>query len=163
QGYEELMMISAGGIVIRTPLENISERLGRATSGVILMNLREGDRLAAIAILEPSANGNGDDDGANGSAELSDVSAIDEEALAALFRDEPAVPVPPEDNVYVRFAGYALVGSALAPLIGAYASFVLINVLFWVAAAVATYLLALRFTQHQLTAVLATLLVSTAP
>src|SRR5207237_8801952 len=84
QGYEELMMISAAGIVIRTPLETFSERLGRATSGVSLMNLREGDRLAAIAILEPSANGNGDDDGANGSAELSDVSAIDEEALAAL-------------------------------------------------------------------------------
>src|SRR5215469_2888237 len=61
EGYEELMMISAGGIVIRTPLETISERTGRATSGVILMNLRDGDRLAAIAILEPSPNGNGDD------------------------------------------------------------------------------------------------------
>jgi DNA gyrase subunit A len=60
QGYEELMMISAGGIVIRTPLETISERAGRATSGVILMNLRDGDRLAAIAILEPAPNGNGD-------------------------------------------------------------------------------------------------------
>src|SRR6202022_925769 len=61
RGHEELMMISAGGIVIRTPLETISERAGRATSGVILMNLRDGDRLAAIAILEPSPNGNGDD------------------------------------------------------------------------------------------------------
>src|SRR5207237_3710574 len=61
QGYEELMMISAGGIVIRTPLENISERTGRATSGVILMNLRDGDRLAAIAILEPTPNGGGDE------------------------------------------------------------------------------------------------------
>src|SRR3984893_6053620 len=63
QGHEGLMMISAQGIVIRTPLETISERAGRATSGVILMNLREGDRLAAIAILEPSPNGNGDDNG----------------------------------------------------------------------------------------------------
>jgi DNA gyrase subunit A len=61
EGSEELMMISAGGIVIRTPIETISERTGRATSGVILMNLRDGDRLAAIAILEPSPNGNGDD------------------------------------------------------------------------------------------------------
>src|SRR5204863_3910122 len=42
QGYEELMMISAGGIVIRTPLETISERTGRLTSGVRVMNLREG-------------------------------------------------------------------------------------------------------------------------
>jgi DNA gyrase subunit A len=48
QGYEELMMISAGGIVIRTPLDTVSERTGRATSGVILMNLRDGDRLAAL-------------------------------------------------------------------------------------------------------------------
>src|ERR1043165_6133700 len=28
-------------------------------------------------------------------------------SLAAFFRDETAVPVPPQDNVYVRFAGYA--------------------------------------------------------
>src|SRR5262249_45066291 len=35
-------------------------------------------------------------------------------SLAGFFRDEPAVPVPPQDNVYVRFAGYALLGSALA-------------------------------------------------
>jgi DNA gyrase subunit A len=78
QGHEELMMISAGGIVIRTPLETISERSGRATSGVILMNLREGDRLAAIALLEPSPNGNGDDNGHTVVAEG------DEELLAVL-------------------------------------------------------------------------------
>ena len=66
RGYdEELMMISAGGIVIRTPLETIREYAGRMTSGVILMNLRDGDRLAAIAILEPSTNGNGDDPAAS--------------------------------------------------------------------------------------------------
>jgi DNA gyrase subunit A len=56
-GDEELMMISAGGIVIRTPLDNMPEHVGRIASGVRLMNLREGDRLAAIAILEPSPNG----------------------------------------------------------------------------------------------------------
>jgi DNA gyrase subunit A len=87
QGYEELMMISAQGIVIRTPLETISERTGRATSGVILMNLREGDRLAAIAILEPSPNG----DGGSGEPVASDDEPVDadsevadDEALAAL-------------------------------------------------------------------------------
>jgi DNA gyrase subunit A len=86
QGYEELMMISAGGIVIRTPLETISERTGRATSGVILMNLRDGDRLAAIAILEPSPNGNGDDpaDLEDAEADTEDSEAVDDEALAAL-------------------------------------------------------------------------------
>jgi DNA gyrase subunit A len=57
EGTEELMMISTGGIVIRTPIETISEHSGRATSGVTVMKLRDGDRLAAIALLEPSANG----------------------------------------------------------------------------------------------------------
>jgi DNA gyrase subunit A len=78
EGSEELMMISAGGIVIRTPIETISERTGRATSGVILMNLRDGDRLAAIAILEPSPNGNGDDHPGDA------VGEEDEAVLAAL-------------------------------------------------------------------------------
>src|SRR3979411_387382 len=84
-------------------------------------------------------------------------------SLAGFFRDEPAVPVPLEDNVYTRFAGYPLVGSILAPVLGAYASFVLVNVLFWAAAAVATYALAIRFTRSTTTAVLAALLGSTAP
>jgi hypothetical protein len=84
-------------------------------------------------------------------------------SLAGFFRDEPAVPVPLEDNVYTRFAGYPLVGSVLAPLVGTYASFVLVNVLFWVAAALATYLLAIRLTGSLVTASLAALLVSTAP
>ncbi|MBV9599400.1 MAG: DNA gyrase subunit A [Chloroflexi bacterium] len=91
QGDEELMMISAGGIVIRTPLETMREHAGRMTSGVIMMNLREGDRLAAIAILEPSANGNGNDDGDSPGEldselepEPEETDVVDEEALAAL-------------------------------------------------------------------------------
>jgi hypothetical protein len=84
-------------------------------------------------------------------------------SLAAFFRDEPAVPVPPQDNVYVRFAGYALVGSVLAPVVGTYASFVLVNILFWVAGALATYALATRLTHDRLIAVLAAILVATAP
>src|SRR5581483_6736854 len=90
-GHEELMMISAGGIVIRTPLDTISERTGRATSGVILMNLRDGDRLAAMAILEPSPNGNGDEPGDGevvlGEEVVDDVEVVDEDALAALPTD----------------------------------------------------------------------------
>src|SRR5213595_1359052 len=49
-------------------------------------------------------------------------------SLGGFFRDEPAVPVPPQDNVYTRFAAYPLVGSVLAPLVGAYASFIVMNV-----------------------------------
>ena len=84
-------------------------------------------------------------------------------SLAGFFRDEPAVAVPPEDNVYVRFAGYALLGSVLAPLVGTYPSFVIVNVLFWVAAALATYALAMRYTRERVVAGLAALLVATAP
>ncbi|MDQ3811770.1 MAG: DNA gyrase subunit A [Chloroflexota bacterium] len=79
QGYEELMMISSNGIVIRTSIESISERTGRSTGGVILMRLDDGDRLAAIAILEPSLNG-----GDNGPQLLSEVEIVaDEPEVAA--------------------------------------------------------------------------------
>src|SRR5207248_5010032 len=51
-GYD-LMLISHDGTVIRTAAEGIS-RMGRATQGVRLMNLREGDRVSAIArVTEP--------------------------------------------------------------------------------------------------------------
>ncbi len=86
QGDEELMMMSAGGIVIRTAIETISEHTGRSTSGVRVMNLRDGDRLAAIAILEPSTNGNGGDDESETADDGEPVAeeVVDEEALAAL-------------------------------------------------------------------------------
>lgn len=82
-------MISAGGIVIRTAIETISERTGRSTSGVILMRLQSGDRLAAIALLEPSANGA---DGPE-SDSLADVPIVAEEpevteALTTETQDE---------------------------------------------------------------------------
>lgn len=62
-GHEELMMISAGGMVVRIAIETVTEHTGRVTSGVRVMNLKDGDRLAAIALLEPGPNGNGDDNG----------------------------------------------------------------------------------------------------
>jgi len=88
--------------------------------------------------------------------------AVEFSSLAGFFHSVP-VPVPPGDNVYVRFSGYALVGSALAPLLGLYASFVLLNVLLWAAGALATYVLALRRTGDRRTAMIAAVLVSTAP
>ncbi|MBC7252841.1 MAG: DNA gyrase subunit A [Actinobacteria bacterium] len=47
---QELMAISVEGVVIRVPVEDIS-RMGRATQGVRVMNLREEDRVASIAHL----------------------------------------------------------------------------------------------------------------
>jgi len=45
---EQLIVISEGGQVIRTPLENI-RIAGRQTQGVIIMRLDEGDTVATIA------------------------------------------------------------------------------------------------------------------
>ncbi|MDQ3811769.1 MAG: hypothetical protein M3336_15920, partial [Chloroflexota bacterium] len=88
--------------------------------------------------------------------------ALQFSSLAGFFHGQ-VVPVPPEDNVYVRFAAYALVGSVLAPVVGLYASFVSVNVLFWTAAALASYVLGRRRTGSHLVGVLAALLVSMAP
>src|ERR671933_943997 len=60
-GAEELMLISASGIVIRTPLNTIS-RQGRAAQGVTLMNLKPGDKVAAVALLNGESEGDLDAD-----------------------------------------------------------------------------------------------------
>ncbi|HVB97107.1 MAG TPA: DNA gyrase subunit A [Chloroflexota bacterium] len=65
---DEVMVISADGLVLRTPVEGIS-RMGRAAQGVILMNLGVQDRVAAVAVLDSSgalSNGDGHVNG-NGS------------------------------------------------------------------------------------------------
>ena len=67
-GAEELMLISGSGIVIRTPLHMIS-RQGRAAQGVTVMNLKPGDKVAAVALL------NGDNEGDLDADELTAASA----------------------------------------------------------------------------------------
>jgi DNA gyrase subunit A len=47
EGYQ-VMLISDGGTVIRIPAEDV-KRSGRATQGVIVMRLREGERVSAFA------------------------------------------------------------------------------------------------------------------
>lgn len=84
-------------------------------------------------------------------------------SLASFLRSEPAQVVPLGDNVYTRFSGYALLGSSLAPILGTYASFVLVNVLLWATAAVATFSLALKRTGSLAIAALAGLMVCCAP
>jgi DNA gyrase subunit A len=59
-GAEELMLISTSGIVIRTPLNTIN-RLGRAAQGVTVMNLKVGDTVAGVALL--NGDNEGDDSG----------------------------------------------------------------------------------------------------
>jgi DNA gyrase subunit A len=56
EGYQ-VMLISTGGTVIRMTAEGI-KRSGRATQGVIVMRLREGERVSGLA---PVVDSNGDD------------------------------------------------------------------------------------------------------
>ncbi len=68
-GYE-VMLISQDGTVIRQPAEGIS-RMGRATQGVRVMNLREGDQVSSIArVSEPQA---GPDGASEAAGEIPDV------------------------------------------------------------------------------------------
>ena len=84
----DLMIISAGGVVIRTDVSAIA-RSGRATQGVRLMNLGEGDSVVAVATTngkkldEPDGNENMTGEPSNGNAEeeaLSDENSVEEEA-----------------------------------------------------------------------------------
>ncbi|MCJ7703543.1 MAG: hypothetical protein MUO62_18325, partial [Anaerolineales bacterium] len=65
QANEDLItMISANGIVMRTQADTIAQ-LGRATRGVRVMDLQEGDSVAALARIS--------------AADLRRVGAVDEE------------------------------------------------------------------------------------
>ena len=50
---DEIMLITTGGVLIRTRIAEIRD-MGRATQGVRLINLGEGEKLAGLEkILEP--------------------------------------------------------------------------------------------------------------
>ena len=53
---DEVMLITRGGMVIRTQVAGISE-IGRNTQGVRLINLEPGDQLIDVAKVEESAEG----------------------------------------------------------------------------------------------------------
>jgi len=67
---DELMLISAQGIILRTDLSQLRE-IGRATQGVRLIRVGEGDEVVAVAKIIPEDNEdeNGDEHGAADSGE----------------------------------------------------------------------------------------------
>jgi DNA gyrase subunit A len=82
----DLMIISAGGVVIRTDVSAIA-RSGRATQGVRLMNLGEGDSVVAVATTNgkkmDEPNGNMTEEAPDRDVEEevpSDENAVEEEA-----------------------------------------------------------------------------------
>jgi DNA gyrase subunit A len=66
-GQEEVMLISTGGVLIRTAVAQIREQ-GRSTQGVTLIALGEGEKLAGLERIEERDvdNGNGNGHGENG-------------------------------------------------------------------------------------------------
>jgi DNA gyrase subunit A len=59
----QVMLISTGGTVIRIPAEDV-KRLGRATQGVIVMRLREGEQVSSLAPVVESEDDKSEDDDA---------------------------------------------------------------------------------------------------
>ena len=55
----QVMLISTGGTVIKMPADGI-KRSGRATQGVIVMRLRDGETVSALAPVVDSGEENGD-------------------------------------------------------------------------------------------------------
>jgi DNA gyrase subunit A len=76
---DQVMLMSTGGTVIRVPAEGI-KRSGRSTQGVIVMRLREGERVSTLTrvveqddpVLEASAEPLGDDASGNGAGPAPD-------------------------------------------------------------------------------------------
>jgi DNA gyrase subunit A len=67
---DEVMLISTGGVLIRTKVAQIREQ-GRSTQGVTLIALGEGEKLAGVERIEEQdedegSGGNGNGDGGNG-------------------------------------------------------------------------------------------------
>ncbi len=62
---DEVMLISTGGVLIRTSVAQIREQ-GRSTQGVTLISLDEGEKLAGLERIEERDLGNGNGNGGNG-------------------------------------------------------------------------------------------------
>ena len=50
RGDEELIVMTQSGIVIRVPVDSISLKKGKNTSGVKVQRLEDTDRIASIAL-----------------------------------------------------------------------------------------------------------------
>ncbi|HEX2198112.1 MAG TPA: DNA gyrase subunit A [Burkholderiales bacterium] len=85
-GPEEVMLISTGGVLIRTAVAQIREQ-GRSTQGVTLIALGEGEKLAGLERIEERDVDNGNGHGGNGSDPNGDI-------------EPPETPEPPSPTVH---------------------------------------------------------------
>ena len=65
--HEELVFISEGGMVVRQSVRGIS-RQGRDATGVRVVNIKDDDRVSAVALVVEGSNGDDGDDGEPGDA-----------------------------------------------------------------------------------------------
>jgi DNA gyrase subunit A len=85
-GYQ-VMLISTGGTVIKMPVEDV-KRLGRSTQGVIVMRLRDGERVSSLAPVIDSADEREPDGEAPSPAEVA-AGMVDDADLLEPF-EEPS-------------------------------------------------------------------------
>ena len=94
---DRLLIITAGGIVIRVPVNEI-RRIGRATEGVRVINLESGDRVVSIERVkkaEPNASNNG---GPNHALAALMSTNQDAEMIADAEEDEDGVEIEAEGD-----------------------------------------------------------------
>jgi DNA gyrase subunit A len=73
--HQELMFITENGMVQRTSAGGIS-KTGRATQGVTVMNVKDGDRISAVAlVVEAATNGDGEGIGSEDAPEQPELEA----------------------------------------------------------------------------------------
>jgi DNA gyrase subunit A len=89
---DEVMLISTGGVLIRTAVAQIRET-GRSAQGVTLISLGEGEKLAGLERIEErdvngngNGNGHGPEGGNGGAGGEPDI--------------EPEAPTPPSPTVH---------------------------------------------------------------
>ncbi|MCB0858496.1 MAG: DNA gyrase subunit A [Solirubrobacterales bacterium] len=89
--HQELMFITENGMVQRTSAGGIS-KTGRATQGVTVMNVKDGDRISAVALVVEAATGGDAEEAGSGDAleqpELEATEALEAEAEAGDTSDE---------------------------------------------------------------------------
>jgi DNA gyrase subunit A len=90
--HEELVFISHGGMVQRTPVRGIN-RYGRASQGVRLMNLKDDDTVSAVALVAES--GEEDAETPAGEIEAGEIEAGEIQAGEIQAGERPPAGAPP--------------------------------------------------------------------
>ncbi len=95
--HEALLFISQNGMVQRTSVKGISQ-MGRPTQGVRVMNMKEDDRVSAVALVVEDDSAVVEEIEAEGAPTLDAGSAADDLDASAISADTPADSEEPGDE-----------------------------------------------------------------